>query len=54
MRYVFALVVDFSLGIMVEVSGGKLLSQKSQAFVPRSSFLQTFAVVERSHGGVSI
>ena len=43
-RLVFAFVGDFSLDIMGEVSGGKLLSQKSQAFVPRLSFIQTFAV----------
>ena len=54
MRLVFALVGDFSLDIMVEVSGGKLLSQKSQAPVPLSSFIQAFAVVEKSHGGVTI
>ena len=54
MRLVFALVDDFSLDIMVEVSGGKLLSQKSQAPVPLSSFIQAFAVVQRSHGGVII
>ena len=53
-RLVFALVGDFSLDIIVEVSGGKLLSQKSQAPVPISSFIQAFAVVERSYGGVII
>ena len=53
-RLVFALVCDFSLDIMVEVSGGKLLSQKSQAPVPLLSFIQAFAVVERSHGGFII
>ena len=54
MRLVFALVGYFSLDIMVKVSGGKLLSQKSQAPVPLLSFIQAFAVVEKSHGGVTI
>ena len=54
MRLVVALVGDLSLNIMGEVSGGKLLLQKSQAPVPLSSFLQAFAVVERIHGGVII
>ena len=54
MRLVFALVGDFSLDIMVEVSGGKLLSQKSQAPVPLSSFIQAFTVGERSRRGVII
>ena len=54
MRLVFALIGDFSLDIMVEVSGGKLLSQKSQAPVPLLSFIQAFAVVEMSHGGFII
>ena len=39
MRLVFALVGYFSLDIMVEVSGGKLLSQKSKVPVPLSSFI---------------
>ena len=46
MRLVFALVGDFSLDIMVEVSGGKLLSQKSQAPVPLSSFIQALRLVK--------
>ena len=54
MRLVFALVSDFPLDITVEVSGGKLSSQKSQAPVLLSSFIQAFAVDERSHGGVII
>ena len=39
---------------MVEVSGGKLLSQKLQAPVPLSSFIQAFVVDEMSHRGFII
>ena len=50
-QLVFAFVGEFPLDIMVEVSGGKLLSQKSQAPVPLSSFIQAFVVDEMSHRG---
>ena len=38
--------------IMVEVSGGKLLSQKAQVPVPLSSSFQDFAVDERNYRGI--
>ena len=54
MRLVFAFVGDFPLNIMVELSGGESLTQRSQAPVPFSSFLQAFTVEERSHGGIIV
>ena len=54
MRLVFAFVGNFPLDFMVELSGGELLSRKSQTPVPLSSFLQAFTVDKRSHGGVII
>ena len=54
MRLVFAFVGDFPLDIKVELSGGELFSQKSQAPVPFLFFLQAFTVDKRSYGGVII